>query len=315
MLVADTCAAAADLAPADTVRQVQPDEVPPQVRDLLQLLSPLDTAAGAWTGTLEGVETDTAGRSPLVAVERAPSSQFAALQAALRAGASLPDDVTCIALEGDGFRGQRGRTWAALRGNLHVCRLARLDADATSIQAALTALPAVATVAAIERASAGAITPGIKWVNDLLVSGHKVGGVLAATQIANERVTHVLFGIGVNVREKPALERDPRVAPAGSLTALVGAAAPTLRATTLALWEALDTAITALRTGDADEIIEAYRRHSLAPGRRVALWPVSDTAPGEAPERTGTVRTVRDDLGLELSDGAIVRSGRMTFLD
>jgi len=312
MLVADTRAAAAELAQANTVRQVRPDALPGALRSLLQRLAPTGPDTEAWTGRIAG---DEAVRAPVMVIERAPGSQFAALQGALRSGEALPGDVTCVALEGDGFRGQRGRLWAALRGNLHVCRLARLDDEAGALQAALTALPAVATVDAIERASEGAVSPGIKWVNDVLVGGHKVGGVLSATQITNGRVTHALFGIGVNVRETPTLERDPRVAPAGSLVALARASAPTLRAATLALCEALDASIDALRAGAAPSIVEAYRRHSLVPGRRVALWPVADADPGDVPERTGTVRAIRDDLGLELSDGSVVRSGRLTFLD
>lgn len=315
MLFADTRAAAAELAPLDTVHRVRPDDLPPPLADLLRRLAPAGPDAEAWTGALETHERSAVPRSLVLVVERAPSSQFAALQAALRTGDTLPDDVTCVALEGDGFRGQRGRRWAALRGNLHVCRLARLDADAAALQAALTALPAVAAVTAIERASAGAVVPGIKWVNDVLVTGHKVGGVLSATQIAKERVTFALFGIGVNVRATPSVERDPRVAPAGSLVELTGEDAPTLRATTLALCAALDTCLAAVRRGEAATIVEAYRHHSLAPGRRVALWPVDDAAPGEEPERTGTVRGVRDDLGIELGDGTVVRTGRMTFLD
>lgn len=315
MLVADTRAAGSAFAASNEVREVRRSEVPPALHDLTQRLFPGERSAQAWIGGIEGVEDGAAGRSPLLVVERAPSSQFAALQAALRAGARLPEDVTCIALEGEGFRGQRGRRWSALRGNLHLCRLARLGADATALQATLTALPAVATVAAIERASAGAVLPGIKWVNDVLVAGHKVGGVLSATQVVSERVTHVLFGIGVNVHETPLLDRDPGAAPAGSLHALVGPAAPTLRATALALCEALDAAIGALRAGDAASVVETYKQRSLAPGRRVALWPVGDDSPGGTPERTGTVRAIRDDLGLELSDGTVVRSGRLTFLD
>lgn len=311
-LVADTRAAAIELAEPNGVHRLRPGGVPQPLRDLLHRLAPAGAAADAWTGT---PNAGAVLRSPVIVIERAPGSQFAALQEALRAGDAVPDDVTCVALEGDGFRGQRGRRWAALRGNLHVCRLARLDADAAAVQAALTALPAVAALEAIERASEGAVVPGIKWVNDLLVAGHKVGGVLSATQVAHGRVTHALFGIGVNVRVTPEVDRDPRVAPAGSLWALAGSAAPALSAATLALCGALDAAIDTLRAGDAAAVVEAYQRHSLAPGRRVALWPVGDEAPSHTPERTGTVRAIGDDLALELTDGSVVRSGRMTFLE
>jgi BirA family biotin operon repressor/biotin-[acetyl-CoA-carboxylase] ligase len=252
----------------------------------------------------------------LLAVERARGSQFAALQEALRSGDDLPDDLACVAHEGDGFRGQRGRSWAALRGNLHVCLSARVDLSAAAAQSVLIALPAVATVRAIERASGGRVRPGIKWVNDVVLTGHKVGGVISATQVVADRVSHVLMGIGVNVHQAPRVARDPRVAPAGSLADLAGDAAPALADLTLALLAELDLGVAQVRAGDGDALLEAYRRRSLVVGRRVAIWPVGDDAHAGEPRWTGTVRALRDDLSLELVDPeVVVSSGRLTLLD
>ena len=310
-LLADTRAAAGELALPGTVRRA---DVAPALLSAWDRLAP-GARHDIWAGTLDERAHGTAAPHPVIVIEHAPGSQFAALQAALRAGTQLPDDLTCVALAGDGFRGQRGRSWAAVRGNLHVCRLARVDAQADAVQAALTALPAVACAVAIERASDGAVTPGIKWVNDVLLYGHKVGGVISATQVASGRVTYALFGIGVNVRTTPVVERDPRVPPAGSLLELVGAAAPTLRALTVALLAELDRTIASLRAGAGSAVVAEYRARSLTVGRRVAIWPVGEVAPPSAPERTGTVLAIRDDLGLELGDGSVVHAGRLTFLD
>jgi len=290
------------------------DQVPPALRDAWRRLAPRPDA-GAWVSAVGSASAAAPGRA-LIAVERARASQFAALQAALRSGDDLPDDLACIALEGAGFRGQRGRSWSALRGNLHVCLLARVDVAAAAAQAVLTALPAVAAVRAIERASEGRVRPAIKWVNDVVLAGHKVGGVISATQVAADRVTHVLVGIGVNVHQAPQVARDPRVAPAGSLGDLAGEAAPALRPLTLALLDELDQAVAELRAGDGDALVEAYRRRSLVLGRRVAVWPVTDAEHAGEPRWTGTVRAIRDDLSLELMDTeVVVSSGRLTLLD
>jgi biotin-(acetyl-CoA carboxylase) ligase len=315
IVLADSPATAMAAGARATPSRIASAEVPPLLGDAWRRLAPRLEAA-AWLGAIDSAATAASPDRTLIAVERARGSQFAALQEALRSGDDLPDDLACIALEGDGFRGQRGRSWSALRGNLHVCLLARVDLSAAAAQAALTALPAVATVRAIERASGGRVRPGIKWVNDVVLAGHKVGGVLSATHVTNARVSHALVGIGVNVHQAPQVARDPRVAPAGSLDGLAGDAAPALTALTLALLGELDRAVAELRAGDGGALVEAYRRRSLVVGRRVAVWPVTDAEHAGEPRWTGTVRALRDDLSLEFLDSeVVVSSGRLTFLD
>lgn len=311
--VADTPAAALALAPLAPPRSASLDALSPSLQAAWSRLSP-QPADPFWLAELDYAQGGDAERTLLV-VERAPMSQFVALQEALRAGDALPNDLTCLALEGEGFRGQRARTWQALRGNLHLVRLARLDLPVEAVQAALAALPAVASVAALERASNGAISVGVKWVNDLMVAEHKVGGVLAATQVAAGIVSHALFGIGINLSARPTLERDPRVAPAGCLSGLCGDAAPTLATLAPALSVELDRAVEGLRAGAAAQLLEAYRRASASVGRRVAVWPVGDDALPLVPMRSGRVLAIDDDLALVLDDGSVVHSGRITFLD
>lgn len=314
LVIGDTTAAATAFVAAGTPGRLVADIVPVHVRPAWQRLSPRP-GADVWKHALE-VPADAEDTShPVLVVERAEGSQFAALQHALRDGVQLPDDLTCVALEGDGFRGQRGRSWAAARGNLHLCRLARLDLAAAAVQSALSALPGVASAAAIERATQGRVAPGIKWVNDVMVAGHKVGGVISASHVASDRVTHAVFGVGINVAVTPSVERDPRAAPAGSLRDLAGEAAPTLAQLLVALDAELTTAIERLRAGAIDAIVTDYRRRSLAVGRRVAVWPVGDAEPRTAPQRVATVRAIRDDLGLVLDDGSVVTAGRITFVD
>ena len=43
------------------------------------------------------------------------------------------------------------------------------------------------------------ITPAIKWPNDLLVSGRKVGGMLTEARIDADRIRDLIFGLGINV--------------------------------------------------------------------------------------------------------------------
>jgi biotin-(acetyl-CoA carboxylase) ligase len=253
------------------------------------------------------------GDTPVLVVERAPRSQFVELQEALRDGEHLPDDLVTIALEGEGFRGQRGRSWQALRGNLHLCRLARLDLPAAESGGALVALPAVATAEAIERATLGAVRIDIKWVNDLLLGGRKVGGVLSATSLQGEQTRHVLLGIGVNVTRVPDVPREPGTPPAGAIAETYGDAA--LAPLTWALHAALDVAVARLRAGEGATLVAAYRDRSIVVGRRVSLWP-AEAARHPAPIARGRVSALRDDLALEIEGHAApVWSGRLVLED
>jgi BirA family biotin operon repressor/biotin-[acetyl-CoA-carboxylase] ligase len=38
-----------------------------------------------------------------------------------------------------------------------------------------------------------------KWPNDLLIDDRKVGGILAESRVASERIEHAIVGIGVNI--------------------------------------------------------------------------------------------------------------------
>ncbi len=313
LLLADTRAACEGLVSERALRRLAIEDVPAELQDVWRRLA---GDADAWAATLALPDTPERPERSLIAIEHAAGSQFGALQAALRAGAWLPERVACLALAGTAFRGQRGRTWEALRGNLHLSLLAALGRPAASVQTALTALPAVAAARAIERVTRGRVRPGIKWVNDLLLDGRKVGGVLSATHVQADQATHVLVGIGLNVERAPELPRDPRAPLPGSLRQLAGSDAPSLPSLTLALLAELDRALEQVRSGGGAELVEAYRRRSLVVGRRVAIWPVNDDAGAQEPVLEGRVRSLRRDLGLIIEGHPEpVHGGRLTFSD
>lgn len=94
--------------------------------------------------------------------------------------------------------GQRGRTWLSAPGlDLTfsvVCRPANLRADR---QFGLSKVAALAVHDAVqELVTADA---RIKWPNDILVAGRKVAGILIRNELAGERVSTSIVGIGLNV--------------------------------------------------------------------------------------------------------------------
>ncbi len=313
LLIADTPTATAGLIAPAALRRLADGAVPADIDDAWRRLT---GGAPAWSGAFVAAHEAHAPGRCLLVVDHASGSQFTALQAALRDGARLPQDLACLALAGSGFRGQRGRAWEALRGNLHLTLLARLDLPAAGVQAPLTVLPAVAAARAIEAATQGRVRPGLKWVNDLLLAERKIGGVLSATQVLGGLVTYALVGIGINVGHSPDVPRHASLPPVGSLAGLAGAMAPSLTELTRALLIELDVAVAQLRSGGGAELVEAYRHRSLVVGRQVAIWPVGDDPLGAEPLATGRVLALRPDLGLELEGQTEpVHTGRLTLLE
>ncbi len=253
----------------------------------------------------------------LLIVDHAAQSQFLRLQQWLQAGGQVPDAFACIALEGSGFVGQRGRAWSALRGNLHLTVYRRLSSPVGDLQAGLVVLPAVAAVESVEALLGPSAPIGIKWVNDVLMNGRKVGGVLTATHVQGSRIEHVLFGIGLNVARAPALPAAPWVTPATCLAEADPSLSGALPRLLFALLECLWLGVEALLDGHASEWVERYRRRSVVVGRMVRIDPEEEadaSADGSA-LATGRVLALTDDLGLVLEGvPEPVRRGRVTLL-
>lgn len=96
-------------------------------------------------------------------------------------------------------RGRLGRTWMAPPGtSLLASVLFRPDLHPERIHR-LVMVVALAMVDAC-RAAAG-VEIDIKWPNDLLLSGRKVGGILSESAVQGSRAAWVIVGIGVNVNQ------------------------------------------------------------------------------------------------------------------
>ncbi|MEO5341627.1 MAG: biotin--[acetyl-CoA-carboxylase] ligase [Magnetococcus sp. MYC-9] len=107
-------------------------------------------------------------------------------------------------------RGRLGRSWSSPAGlNLYVSVVLRPAMRARDA-AQLTLLAGVALAHAVAALSVDGrpalLQPELKWPNDLLLQGRKVAGVLTEMRTCterNERIRHVIVGIGVNVNGAP----------------------------------------------------------------------------------------------------------------
>ncbi|MBO5520561.1 MAG: biotin--[acetyl-CoA-carboxylase] ligase [Eubacterium sp.] len=138
----------------------------------------------------------------------------------------------------------------------------------------LTSWTAVAVCRAIETVCG--VRPGIKWVNDLLLNGRKICGILTQMELESETGTirDIIIGIGVNVQEReedfPEELRDI----AGSLFMATGKKTDrTLLAAEMirqldrmcADWYRLQAGSSQL----AFSYLNDYREHSLVTGRQI----------------------------------------------
>jgi BirA family transcriptional regulator, biotin operon repressor / biotin---[acetyl-CoA-carboxylase] ligase len=116
-------------------------------------------------------------------------------------------DVLLAAEEQTAGRGRRGRRWHAPRGSAVTFSLARL------VRRSPRELPGLALVAGVGAARAlralGADHTALKWPNDLVVEGAKLGGILVETR-SHGGATLAVIGIGINCRRDVALERRLR---------------------------------------------------------------------------------------------------------
>ncbi len=259
------------------------------------------------------------GWSLAIAVEDAPRSQFDALSAVPGGAEALPHRLLAVAGTGRGFHGQRGRPWVALRGNLHLVAFSRVDLPAAASVGPLAALPAVAVTEAIDALPGFAGRAAIKWVNDVLLDGRKVAGVLTRTWSRGNRVTGVLLGIGLDVETVPGLPDDPLARGATSLAAAVppGVAAPGLAAAFSAIARTLAAGLDALAAGRGAELVARYRARASFLGRTVEIVP-DPLLPGETakPPIRGRARALGDqmELWIEGHDRPVTR-GRLRVLD
>jgi BirA family biotin operon repressor/biotin-[acetyl-CoA-carboxylase] ligase len=167
------------------------------------------------------------------------STQDTAIAAAQ---AGDPGRLAVLAHRQSAGRGSRGRSWTSPEGNLNLSALLRPDAAQEPGRWAL--LAGVALHTALAPHANGLI---LKWPNDLLLDGAKLGGILIDSQwAADGGVAWVVIGLGAN------LARAPDVA--GRHVACLPAPAPRARMVAAAVLTALDAHLGA----DTEAICEAW---------------------------------------------------------
>ena len=104
----------------------------------------------------------------------------------------------CVAEAQTAGRGRRGRVWVSPGGaNLYLSVLRSVSAPPESLQG-LSLAVGVAVARALQALEVEGIA--LKWPNDILLDGAKLGGILLETSAAGAGAWRVVTGIGINVR-------------------------------------------------------------------------------------------------------------------
>jgi BirA family biotin operon repressor/biotin-[acetyl-CoA-carboxylase] ligase len=116
--------------------------------------------------------------------------------------------VLLAAEEQTAGRGRRGRRWHSAPGRDVTFSLARRIARPARELATLSLVAGVAVVNGLHELGVGAVA--VKWPNDLVVSGAKLGGILVETRADGAGAAHAVVGVGINCYGDAALERRLR---------------------------------------------------------------------------------------------------------
>lgn len=245
------------------------------------------------------------------------------IRSALAAGEEVPKFSVLFAEEQTQGRGRLDRAWGAPRSSqLIVSVAARLPgvdvATRLGLLPLLTGVAAVEAVRAVSRAAGAEVPAELKWPNDVMVDGRKLGGILVeAVQLEPEPI--VVIGLGLNVD----LQRSELPVPHATSLVLEGMPddqestedGPGVR-TRLAI-ALIDELVGGLRRftqlgGSPQSVLPRYRQVVATLGTKVVVHLPDGTTPhGVARDVDGTGALVVDVDG----DGElVVAAGDVTHL-
>lgn len=239
---------------------------------------------------MAGLQTDIIGRRVLFY----PSVGSTNVIAKTKAAREADEGLVILADEQTAGRGRLGRRWDAPVGSsILMSILFRPDLPASDAHL----LTMVVSLAAID--GIGEVTglqASLKWPNDVLVGGRKVGGILTESSFIGDRLDYAVVGLGLNVNFDPAdIAGIPPTAT--SLMVLLGRPVDRL-ALVRAILSVVDRRYRALKAGHSPR--EEWSHNLSTIGRRVRVTWSRGVVEGvaEAVNRSGGLLVRRDDGSL-----------------
>lgn len=215
-----------------------------------------------------------------------------------------PHGTVVIAGRQTGGRGRMGRSFHSPAGTgLYFSVILRPRCAPKQLMH-LTCATAVALCNAVQTVTG--LTPGIKWINDLVCNGQKIAGILTemALQPTTGQVDYAVIGIGVNCRQRRE-DFPPELQQIAASLSMISHQDIFPADIAAALIEELYRMDNALLSGKA-AIMNCYRQMCVTLGQEVSLH-------GAGTVRHGWAIGLDDDGGLIVAfpDGSteIVNSG------
>jgi BirA family biotin operon repressor/biotin-[acetyl-CoA-carboxylase] ligase len=195
-------------------------------------------------------------------------------------------------------RGRLDRRWEAPQGSSLLVSVVFRPNIAASEAAQLTMVCGLAVLDAV-RVTCG-LDAGLKWPNDVVRRGAKLGGILTELEVSGQDVVFAVVGIGLNVNVDPAVLPGDLLLPATSISRELGQRVERL-SVLQALLQAIEARYLALRSGRSPH--QDWAAHLVTLGKPVTLTGVGDAVVAGIAEDVGADGA----LLVRLPDGTVVR--------
>jgi len=196
-------------------------------------------------------------------------------------------------------RGRLGRRWASPdTGNLYASFAFRPHIPPARMQT-FTLWMGVNVCETLR--NFGRFSPAVKWPNDILHEGRKLGGMLTEARIDTDQIRDVVFGLGLNVNIMPSQWPEQLVDSATSMAGILGGKIDINRMTAALLGRILNAYDRFVENDYAESFVEMWERFDLLRDNPVTIV--------QGDERTSGIARGIDPQGalrLELEDGSVL---------
>jgi BirA family biotin operon repressor/biotin-[acetyl-CoA-carboxylase] ligase len=229
------------------------------------------------------------------------STSSALARLASSSGASAHACLAEIQTQG---RGRRGRAWRTpLGGGIALSQLRRFDVGMAAL-AGLSLVAGVAVVRALR--DAGVEGAALKWPNDIVANGRKLGGILVELGGDALGPCHAIVGIGLNVAIG-ASEGAQIDQPWTDLATLTKGRPPSRNRLTGLVLSRLAETLDAFVTDGFDAFADEYAAHDALCGREILVSGGRETWTGIARGVTsrGALRVMRGSAEVAVDSGEV----------
>ncbi|MBM2816117.1 MAG: birA [Ignavibacteria bacterium] len=242
--------------------------------------------------TMYSTQSSISGNSDYFFITKfARESQYYSMLELTKQNKNLPAKIFCIAGSGENFHGNRNRRWESPPGNIYLTAYFSPKIILEGFASAFLALSAVSVLEVIDSYIELTGKASVKWVNDILIDGAKVAGVLSHCQTTGSILTDVIIGIGLNVETKPESEPTIYVPKAACLNDCLNKESMiTFGDTAKRLIQKLIFNYNLIVSNRMQVLLNKYRERSIVVGKHVEIYSDYDSnekiADGEV-ERIG----------------------------